>query len=218
MYIIKITGGHMKIEKINENMIKVTISMNDLAERNIELDALNYNSPATQELFWEMMEQAEDQFGFNLSDSQLVIEPIPDSYGGFIITITKLDEYGDFESIHKYIKGKLRKSDLKVKKRIKKVISNYIIYSFNNIDDISNLSKKVENQYIGESTLYKCKNTYYLLMSKNGFLATNPQTATLNLDEYGKRVANIGFFEGYLNEYGEKIMENTALELLRQYF
>ena len=41
----------MKIEKINENKIKVTISFNDLEERNIDLNSLNYNSPETQELF-----------------------------------------------------------------------------------------------------------------------------------------------------------------------
>jgi len=97
----------MKIEKINENMIKVTVSVKDLVERNIDMEALNYNSPAAQELFWDMMEQAETQYGFNMSDSQLVIEPFPDAAEGFIITITKLDEDGDFESIQKYIKSRL---------------------------------------------------------------------------------------------------------------
>lgn len=50
----------MKIEKINENIIKVTISLSDLEERNIDFSAFNYNSPAAQELFWDMMEQPED--------------------------------------------------------------------------------------------------------------------------------------------------------------
>ena len=102
----------MKIERISENILKVTISLDDLEERNISLESLNYNSPAAQELFWDMMEQAEVQFGFDLSDSQLVIEPVSDLDDEFIITITKIDEDGDFESIHKYIKSKLRKIDL----------------------------------------------------------------------------------------------------------
>jgi len=63
----------MKIEKINENKIKVTISIDDLLERNIDLDTLNYNTPAAQELFWDMMEQAEIQFGFDASDSRYVL-------------------------------------------------------------------------------------------------------------------------------------------------
>lgn len=208
----------MKIEKINDNMIKVTISLNDLEERNIDLSALNYNSPAAQELFWEMMEQAEQQLGFNLSDSQLIIEPLPDSNEGFIITITRLDEDGDFESIQKYIKSKLKKSDLRIKKRSRKVCSTLLVYSFNSIDDVCILSKRIDGQYIGESTLYKCRNTYYLVMTKGSLTTADCKSFETNLCEYGKKVSNTSFFEGYLNEYGEKIIENNAFEVLRQYF
>jgi adapter protein MecA 1/2 len=135
----------MKIEKINENKIKITLSLNDLEERNIDLESLNINSPATQELFWDMMEQAEIELGFNASDSQLCIEAVPDSQDGFIITITKLDEDGDFESIHKYIKNRFRKSDLSVKKKSRKVCSTISVYSFKDFDDICALRKTVNS-------------------------------------------------------------------------
>lgn len=208
----------MKIEKINDNMIKVTISLNDLEERNIDLNALNYNSPAAQELFWDMMEQAEEEFGFNLSDSQLIIEPLPNYNEGFIITITRLDEDGDFESIQKYIKSKLKKTDLKLKKKSRKICSAILIYSFSSIDDICNLSKRVRDIYSGESTLYKCKETYYLVMTRNSLTAADSKAFEASLGEYGRRVFNISFFEGYLNEYGLKILQNNAFEILRKYF
>jgi adapter protein MecA 1/2 len=208
----------MKIEKINENMIKVTVSLNDLEERNIDLDALNYNSPAAQELFWDMMEQAEEQYGFNMADSQLVIEPIPDSPEGFIITITKMDEDGDFESIQKYIKSKLKKSDLKVKRKSRKVCATVMLYAFNDIDDVCLLSKRIVSVYSGESTLFKCRDTYYLVMTKSNIITPETGSLELLLSEYGKRITNTSFFEGYLNEYGEKIIENNALEVLREYF
>ncbi len=212
------SGDDMKIEKISENMIKVTISVNDLEERNIDLNALNYNSPAAQELFWDLMEQAEEQFGFNLSDSQLIIEPLPDTNEGFIITITRLDEDGDFESIQKYIKSKLKKSDLKVKKKSRKICSTILIYSFNSIDDACTLSKRVADIYSGESTLYKCRDTYYMVISRNSMTAAGSKAFEISLSEYGRKVANISLYEGYLNEYGEKIIENNAFEVLRKYF
>lgn len=216
MVLIRVT--YMKIEKINENMIKVTISINDLEERNIDLNALNYNSPAAQELFWDMMEQAEEQFGFNLSDSQLIIEPMPDSNEGFIITITRMDEDGDFESIQKYIKSKLKKSDLKLKKKGRKICSAILIYSFSGIDDVCALSKRVEALYSGDSTLYKCKETYYLVMTRNSMAMPGTRAFEACLDEYGQKINNISFYEGYLNEYGEKIIDGNAFEVLRQYF
>lgn len=208
----------MKIEKISDNIIRVTISLNDLEERNIDFNTLNYNTPAAQEFFWDMMELAEEQLGFNLSDSQLLIEPFPDSNDGFVITITKIDEDGDFESIQKYIKSRLKKSDLRVKKKSRKVCSSLFLYSFRSIDDICSLASKLENLYSGESTLYRCKDTYYLSLTRSGLTAFSPKMFELILNEYGTKVVNISFFEGYLNEYGEKIIEYHALETLRQYF
>jgi len=199
-------------------MIRVTISSNDLEERNIDLNILNYNTPAAQEFFWDLMEQAEEQLGFNLSDSQLLIEPLSNSNEGFVITITKIDEDGDFESIQKYIKSRLKKSDLRVKKKSRKVCSPLFIYSFKNIDDVCSLAGKLESLYVGESTLFRCKSTYYLTFTRSGLVDDNSKMFELILNEYGMKIANVNFFEGYLNEYGETMIENNALEVLNQYF
>lgn len=209
---------NMKIEKISENIIKVTISLNDLEERNIDLNSLNYNSLAAQELFWDMMEQAEIQFGFNISDSQLIIEPIPDSDEGFIITITKIDEDGDFESIQKYIKNKFKKSDLRTKRKNRRICSAITIYSFKNFEDLCELSKRIQPLYSGDSSLYRYKDTYYLVLIKSNFTVSNVKLFEILLGEYGRKVSNISFYEGYLNEYGIKIAENDALEVVNNYF
>ena len=208
----------MKIEKISENIIKITISLNDLEERNIDLNSLNYNSPAAQELFWDMMEQAEIQFGFNISDSQLIIEPMPYDNNGFIITITRLDGDGDFESIHKYIKSRFKKTDVRVKRKTKKILSAIVIYAINSFEDLCALSGKLQSLYTGESTLYKCRSTYYLLMTRSSITVTNYKLFENLLNEYGKKVHNTGFYEGYLNEYGEKIVEGNAIQTINAYF
>jgi adapter protein MecA 1/2 len=208
----------MKIEKISENKIKVTISPDDLDERNIDLNSLTSNSPAAQELFWDMMEQAEVEFGFDASDSQLCIEAISDSHEGFIITVTKLDEDGDFESIQKFIKNKFRKSDLKVKRKNRKICSAIMVYSFNNFDDICALCSKIDSLYSGESTLYKLKEVYYLVLTKNSFNTPDIRRLEIILSEYGRKVSNAGFYEGYLNEHGTKIVEYNAFEIIRCYF
>ena len=63
----------MRIERIGENKIRIFVSYDDLEERDIDLDAFNYNSPETQELFWDLMEQAEIELGFDAQDSQLFL-------------------------------------------------------------------------------------------------------------------------------------------------
>jgi adapter protein MecA 1/2 len=209
----------MKIEKINENIIKITISFNDLLERNIDLTTMNYNSPAAQELFWDMMERAEEQFGFKASDSQLLIEASPDTNEGFIITITKLNEIGDMESMQRYIKNKLKTTEIKPRKKSRRpAAAKNIIYSFLSFDDLCALGKRMITEYSGISSVYKLKDSYYLVLSKNNLTASTVKSLENILNEYGKKVMNTYFYEGYINEYGTRIMENTALENLNRYF
>ncbi len=205
----------MRIEKINENVLRVTITMNDLEERNIDLGSLNYNSPAAQELFWDMMEKAEEEYGFASGESQLIFEASPENEDGFVVTITKVDADGEFESIQKYIKSKYKNSELKQKKKKSKVCSTMKIYCFNNLDDVCKLAKRVISIYSGDSSLFKCRDSYYLLL--NGTSA-NSQTLEITMSEYSVLVGNPGFFEGYLNEYGEKIIQDNAIETLNTYF
>jgi adapter protein MecA 1/2 len=211
-------GVAMKIERIGDNIIRVTITYNDLEERNVDLNALNYNSPAAQEFFWDLMEQAEEQLGFNLTDSQLIIEPVPDSDEGFVINITRVDEDGEFESIHKYIRNRMKKSDLRLKKKSRRISSPLLVYSFRSLDDICELADKLDLHYSGESSLYRCRDLYYLTLSKSGLLSPSLKMFELMLAEYGTKITNINFMEGYLNEHGEKIVESNALEVLRRFY
>lgn len=205
----------MRIEKVNENVLRVTITLNDLEERNIDISSLNYNSPAAQELFWDMMERAEEEYGFASSDSQLIFEASPENEDGFVVTITKVDADGEFESIQKYIKSKYKNSDLKQKKKKSKVCAAIKIYCFDSIDDMCRLAKRIAPLYRGESTAYRLKDSYYMILS--GFTASSQALESI-LCEYSYQVPNVGFFEGYLNEYGEKIVQDNAIETLNKYF
>lgn len=208
----------MKIEKISENKLKVTISSNDLEERDIDLYSWNYNAPATQELFIDIKEQTELLFGINIDDSQLCIEATPDSDEGFVVTITIVDGEEDFESIQKYIKNKFKKNDLRAKKKSKNIYSAIIIYSFGDFEDICTVCNKISTLYTGESTLFKLLDTYYIMMLRNGYTVSDVAMFETYLSEFGNKIQNTGFYEGYLNEYGENIIKKDALEVISRYF
>jgi adapter protein MecA 1/2 len=208
----------MKIEKIGENTIRVTISLADLEERNINIHSLNYNSDAAQELFWDMVEQAEVQLGFNISDCQLIIEPIPDIKDGFTITITRVDEDTDFESIHKYIRNRFNKADLRAKRSNHKLCSPLTIYSFEDFEDLCALCEKNQSLYVEKSSLYKLADKYYLVMVKNSFDHIEFDSFEIILSEFGTKVENTNFYEGYLNEYGTIIIKDNAIQIINKHF
>ena len=101
-----------------------------LRKRNIDLNAMSFNSPAAQELFWDMIgTELSLSLAFSATDSQLIIEPDADENEGFIVTITKINDEGDFESIQKYIKKQIRQKGYKNKKKKQKDLfySSYIL-------------------------------------------------------------------------------------------
>ena len=55
----------MKIEKLAEDKLKITLTLDDLEARNIDLYSFMYNSPESQDLFWDVMSEAEKEYGFN---------------------------------------------------------------------------------------------------------------------------------------------------------
>ena len=81
----------MKIEKVNDNQIRCTLTREDLAERQIKLSELAYGTEKAKLLFRDMMQQAAYEFGFEADDIPLMIEAIPLSADTIILVITKVE-------------------------------------------------------------------------------------------------------------------------------
>ena len=81
----------MKIEKVNDNQIRCTLTREDLAERQIKLSELAYGTEKAKMLFRDMMQQAAYEFGFEADDIPLMIEAIPLSADTIILVITKVE-------------------------------------------------------------------------------------------------------------------------------
>lgn len=208
----------MKIERIDENKIKVILTLDDLQERNIDLSVLSYNSPQAQKLFMDMMQIAESEYGFLVGDSQIFIEAVPVPPEGFEIIVTKVDDDKEFESIHKYIKNKLRKTDLSYKKRNKKLSVNVVVYRFSSFEDLCQGVKHLDSFYNEESSVYKYDSNYYLVfpnLHKEDYVF---RMSEIVLNEFGEKVSDSAFFEGFLDEHGEKLIEYNAIEIIKKYF
>ena len=63
----------MKIEKVNENQIRCTLTREDLADRQLKLSELAYGSEKAKELFRDMIQQADYEFGFEVNDIPLMV-------------------------------------------------------------------------------------------------------------------------------------------------
>lgn len=82
----------MKIEKVNDNQIRCTLTKDDLADRELKISELAYGTEKAKSLFRDMMQQASYEFGFEAEDIPLMIEAIPLSADCIILVITKVED------------------------------------------------------------------------------------------------------------------------------
>lgn len=82
----------MKIERINENQIRCTLSNFDLSVRNLNLNELAYGSEKARNLFREMIQKASNEVGFEAEDIPLMVEAIPLANDSVMLIITKIED------------------------------------------------------------------------------------------------------------------------------
>lgn len=90
--IFRIGCDHMKIEKINDNQIRCTLTKEDLESHQIRISELAYGTEKAKRLFQDMMRQAQAQFGFEADNIPLMIEAIPINMESVILIITKVED------------------------------------------------------------------------------------------------------------------------------
>lgn len=82
----------MKIEKVNDNQIRCTLTREDLDERQLKISEIAYGTEKAKNLFRDVMQQASYEFGFEAEDIPLMIEAIPMSTGCIVFIITKVED------------------------------------------------------------------------------------------------------------------------------
>lgn len=174
----------MKIEKLNENQIRCTLSHADLAARHLKLSELAYGTEKAKSLFRDMMQQASFDFGFEADDIPLMIEAIPASSDSIVLIITKVEDpeeldtrfskftpFGEAESVHESPFSKLEGAEdfLNLLNKVKeaagagtKVIEEKKspeaipakLFSFEDIDRVIQAACLIAPMYTGRNTLY----------------------------------------------------------------
>ncbi len=165
----------MQIQKISNNKLKVILNSNDLNEKNIDIDSFLSHSVESQDLFFEILDLAEEEYDFDIENNKAVVETISLDNKLFILTITKLKQ----DSINTYEKKST-------------------IYCFNNIFDIFNIYLSNHN-ILNTSSIYKLNNKYYVLFKETNLSLEN------SFCEFSKPIRNSESMEDILIEYGKKV-------------
>lgn len=208
----------MKIEKLNENKIRITLNMEDLRERDIDFHSFMSNSIESQGIFLDMLDTAEKEFGFNTDDCQIMIEALALKNGYFILTITKF-EHNEKKISHDEPKTLQKKNSLRIKRKRPSFAKSKTIYSFDSIDsffDFCNFIngspyKEALNNFAKSSDLYEYNSNYYLIFTGIDLNSEALKFLCPAITEFAHFVDNSELFEKKITEYGSLMIKDNAL-------
>ncbi len=223
----------MKMERINENQIKIEIDKEDLIERDMKITELAYGGDKAREFFRELMEIAAEECDFDVDNVPIMIEAVPLSLDSISIIVSKVTSEEQLEkSIEKVdkkaksmekrqseltelIKEKIdeveKSGKLKKEKKEKVKRENVLLYSFSNIDTIISLSKRLAT-YKGKSSVFKEDEKLFLLLEP--LKTVDEKVLGAVLSEYGQRHVCTVNSKFYFVEHAEIIIKNKAIEVL----
>jgi len=230
----------MKIERINENQIKFTLTRSDLASRQLRMSELAYCTDKAKGLFQDMMDQASLEFGFDTSEFPFMIETIPVSMDCIILMITKVDDpqemdsrfstianfndmFGrdpsdifDLSSIFGDSSGSEAVEPTQVPAMVSKpdTHSGEAFFSFASIENVIDFAKSAAGYAFEDSSLYKSNENGRYFLSVRPASSKHTDFAQLcgTALEFGNSEPVNYSRAAYIKEHFEIIIEGTALQ------
>ncbi len=207
----------MRIERINENRIKVIIEADEAMANNLTVKDITDNTQVAQKMFWQVLRLAEENINFSVGSAKLFVETIPSCEEGIGMVITKVCTEEDIDKAVKncFYKGRIKRSELKPLNSSDGRQRKYI-FRFESFDAVCSGAGQLEKGYFGISTLYKYDGYFYLYLIPDDPISLCEADTVLS--EFAVKQKNGQYFHGRLNEYGKVMIENNAVEVLSEYF
>lgn len=223
----------MKIEKINDNQIRCTLTKEDLADRQIKLSELAYGSEKARGLFKDMIQQANYEFGFEANDLPLMVEAIPLSEEKLILQITKV-EYPEeldtrFSRFSELDEDVLEQIGFEEENSISKKGAAEVLeesepkqvdlgkmFEFRTLEQVARLSHVLSGFYFGPNDLYKSNKTnrFYLMLTKGEHTLEEFNKVCNVAAEYAIQKKYSPAIHAHFKEHEKLLVEVDALNVL----
>ena len=236
----------MKLERINENKIKCTLTRSELAAMHINLTELAYGTEKAKELFKDLMYKAKEELGFEADETPIMIEAIPVKPDSLMLIITKVDNPEEMNSrFSKFAGDKMMDApdmdDLPFKGPVEDEEAEemndmpdedweelpddaaadstiYQTFAFDNLNDVIEVAHIVTGFYDSNNSLYSNPKDkrFYLIMYRNRNTKEEFRRAGIKAGEYGREISTVYTSVDYFEEHFRLIVKDEALQRLAQ--
>ncbi len=206
----------MKIEKVNDNKIKVMFNSSELEENNISVHSFLAGSSESQKLFLAILDIASEEFGFNTDNCKVSCETISFNNKNFVTIVTKSTNKSTITS-NSYnlldFTESLSQNSLSYPISLK---SN-LIYKFSTIEDARLFCGFFMQNFSALhiiSSLYQYNDQFFLKINSEKLNSQKLQNMISILSEFGTRVILSELTVLKLEECSKLVIENNAINSL----
>lgn len=203
----------MKIERINDNTIKFYISYLDIEDRGFNREEIWYNRERSEQLFWQVMEEADDEEEFEI-DGPLWIQ-VQAMEKGLEITVTKAQMSKDGQNLEVPVDQVLQQDQLNEKLEDllefsgddsdkedtssddEQKVLPYLV-RFKSFEELIQLSHVIGDTTYLNHAIYHYKDAYMMIYTFD--------------DTHVDEIIQLGT-KGKIEEYGDKAKESIAMIL-----
>ena len=205
----------MRIERIDENKIKVTVGSDDIRMWNVDLKNFTDNTPEAQDMFCFVLKQAEQDVNFTVGKAQLLVETMPAGEEGFVLIISRLEDADELSQALVRAGRQIRQAEFKVRKR-HRIAPLLRIFKFGDFEDVCRGVAEIRELYMGTSRLTKYQGEFYLEMvpiDSFGFFEIENI-----LSEFAEKNKRPLFMQGVLSEHGKVMIDADAVSIISKNF
>lgn len=194
----------MRLERLNYNKIKIFLTFDDLSERGLTKEDLWKNAPKVQQLFRDMMQEANKELGFE-ADGPIAVEVFSLQAQGMVVIVTKENQESDTEEEFQ---------DEFIEMQVTLDESEHILYEFTSLEDVIALAGRLYSLGVTGGKLYAWQNRFYLWLEEDSTMLLKEDMIAI-LAEFGSS-STITIYR--MMEYGKELMANEAIEQIYKYF
>ncbi|WP_096199059.1 adaptor protein MecA [Bacillus sp. FJAT-45350] len=219
----------MEIERVNETTIKFYISYKDIEDRGFDRDEIWYNRERGEELFFEMMNEANDNGEFELEGPlwiqvqalekglEIVVTrgKVSDGNVKLEIPVSSNDKHADSPVDNDIVD--MLDAQFGDSTKIIEVEEDFLelVIGFADLEDLISLSHSFQEDI--ENSLYHFEGKYYLYI-----VFQDDQYTEDEQDDMLSRILEYGYETEFtvhrMHEYGKQIIDGNAINTIRENF
>lgn len=218
----------MEIERINENTVKFFLSYIDIEERGFTREEVWYNRDKSEELFWEMMDEINDEGDFEI-EGPLWIQ-VHAMSGGIEVTVTRAQMPSDGQQLEPPFEmddpRKMFQPDGDVFDEMTDLVNeedengfDWIdnMFVFKDFEELIQLASRMSGYDKAKTALYSFEDKYYLYLTYDPDSAQDFRKTDLFsvISEFGN-ASNVTIHR--LQEYGTLVIESDVFQTIEKYF